>query len=124
MSLLFADDVVLLASSDLQHALGRFIAECEAAGMTVSTSKTETMVLSWKMVDCSLWVESQLLLQAKEFKYLRVLFTSEGKMELEMDRWIGAATTTTITLVDNETMVQSAKDAEINMITVTGALHT
>jgi len=46
-SLLFADDVVLLASSDrdLRHSLGRFAAECEAAGMRVSTSKSEAMVL-------------------------------------------------------------------------------
>ncbi|KAI3376582.1 hypothetical protein L3Q82_016462 [Scortum barcoo] len=38
-SLLFADDVVLLASSsqDLQHVLERFAAECEAAGMRIST---------------------------------------------------------------------------------------
>uniref|UniRef100_A0A671WJG1 Reverse transcriptase domain-containing protein n=1 Tax=Sparus aurata TaxID=8175 RepID=A0A671WJG1_SPAAU len=45
-SLLFADDVVLLAPSgrDLQHALGRFAAECEAAGMRISTSKSEAMV--------------------------------------------------------------------------------
>ncbi|KAK0147518.1 hypothetical protein N1851_012990 [Merluccius polli] len=28
--------------------------------------------------------------QAKEFKYLGVLFTSEGKIEREMERWIGA----------------------------------
>jgi len=42
-------------------------------------------------VECSLRVGSELLPQAKEFKYLRVLFTSEGKMEREMDRWIGAA---------------------------------
>ena len=27
----------------------------------------------------------------EKFKYLGVLFTSEGKMELEVDRWIGAA---------------------------------
>jgi len=41
-SLLFADDVVLLAFSDraLRHSLGRFAAECEAAGMRVSTSKS------------------------------------------------------------------------------------
>ncbi|KAI3369286.1 hypothetical protein L3Q82_007539 [Scortum barcoo] len=45
-SLLFADDVVLLASSsqDLQHVLERFAAECEAAGMRISTSKSEAMV--------------------------------------------------------------------------------
>ncbi|KAI3371761.1 hypothetical protein L3Q82_024310 [Scortum barcoo] len=46
-SLLFADDVVLLASSsqDLQRVLERFAAECEAAGMRISTSKSEAMVL-------------------------------------------------------------------------------
>ncbi|KAI3374835.1 hypothetical protein L3Q82_021373 [Scortum barcoo] len=46
-SLLFADDVVLMASSgqDLQHVLERFAAECEAAGMRISsTSKSEAMV--------------------------------------------------------------------------------
>ncbi|GAA6064832.1 receptor-type tyrosine-protein phosphatase F-like, partial [Tachysurus ichikawai] len=55
-SLLFADDVVLLASSnqDLQCALGRFAAECEAAGMRISTSKSEAMVLSRKRVACPL----------------------------------------------------------------------
>ncbi|KAK3566946.1 hypothetical protein QTP86_006763 [Hemibagrus guttatus] len=55
-SLIFADDVVLLAPSslDLQHALGRFAAECEAAGMRVSTSKSEAMVLDWKKVACTL----------------------------------------------------------------------
>jgi len=46
-SLLFADDVVLLATSDsgLQHALGRFAAECEAVGIRVSTSKSEAIAL-------------------------------------------------------------------------------
>ncbi|KAK3511772.1 hypothetical protein QTP70_021807 [Hemibagrus guttatus] len=57
-SLIFADDVVLLASSglDLQHALGRFAAECEVAGMRVSTSKSEAMVLDRKKVACTLQV--------------------------------------------------------------------
>ncbi|KAK3557882.1 hypothetical protein QTP86_003282 [Hemibagrus guttatus] len=55
-SLIFADDVVLLAPSslDLKHALGRFAAECEAAGMRVSTSKSEAMVLDRKKVACTL----------------------------------------------------------------------
>uniref|UniRef100_A0A8C2ZC47 Reverse transcriptase domain-containing protein n=1 Tax=Cyclopterus lumpus TaxID=8103 RepID=A0A8C2ZC47_CYCLU len=96
-SLLFADDVVLFASSDrdlhrdLQHSLGRFAAECEAAGMRVSTSKSEAMVLCQKPADCSLQVGANCLPQAKEFKYLGVLFTSEGKVEREIDRRIGAA---------------------------------
>jgi len=60
-SLLFVDDLILLTTSDrdLQHALGRFAAECEAVGMRVSTSKSEAMVLCRKMVECSLWVGSQ-----------------------------------------------------------------
>ena len=48
LSLLFADDVVLLASSksDLKLSLGQFAAEWEAVEMTISTSKFEAMVLS------------------------------------------------------------------------------
>ncbi|KAK3527338.1 hypothetical protein QTP86_021955, partial [Hemibagrus guttatus] len=92
-SLIFAEDVVLLASSglDLQHALGRFAAECEAAGMRVSTSKSEAMVLDRKKVACTLQVGGEVLPQVEEFKYLGVLFTSEGRMDREIDRRIGAA---------------------------------
>ena len=45
-----ADNVVFLAplSQDLQHVLGRFAAEHEAAGMRISTSKSEAMVLDQK----------------------------------------------------------------------------
>ncbi|TWW52999.1 R2DM Retrovirus-related Pol polyprotein from type II retrotransposable element, partial [Takifugu flavidus] len=93
-SLLFADDVVLLASSarDLQLSLDRFAAACEAAGMKISTSKSEAMVLNRKKVECLLRVE-EILPQVEEFKYLGVLFTSEGRMEREIDRRIGAAST-------------------------------
>ncbi|KAI3353120.1 hypothetical protein L3Q82_019252 [Scortum barcoo] len=50
------------------------------------------MVLDRKRVVCPLlgWVERSLP-QVEEFKYLGVLFTSEGKMEREIDRRIGAA---------------------------------
>ncbi|KAK3521504.1 hypothetical protein QTP70_007969 [Hemibagrus guttatus] len=92
-SLIFAGDVVLLASSslDLQHALGRFAAECEATGMRVSTSKSEAMVLDRKKVACTLQVGGEVLPQVEKFKYLGVLFTSEGRMDREIDRRIGAA---------------------------------
>ena len=46
----------------------------------------EAMVLSCKRVDCSLQVGRESLPQVEELKYLRVLFTSEGKMEREIDR--------------------------------------
>ncbi|KAI3360206.1 hypothetical protein L3Q82_014515 [Scortum barcoo] len=63
--------------------LERFAAECEAAGMRISTSKSEAMVLDRKRVACPLRVGGEVLPQVEEFKYLGVLFTSEGKMERE-----------------------------------------
>ncbi|KAK3519761.1 hypothetical protein QTP70_003904 [Hemibagrus guttatus] len=92
-SLLFADDVVLLApsSQDLQHALGWFAAVCEVTWMRISTSKSKVMVLNRKKVACPLQVGGEFLPQVEEFKYLRVLFTSEGRMECEIDRRISAA---------------------------------
>ncbi|KAI3354894.1 hypothetical protein L3Q82_004690 [Scortum barcoo] len=93
-SLLFADDVVLMASSgqDLQHVLERFAAECEAAGMRISTSKSwRPWFSTGKGWACPLQVGGEVLPQVEEFKYLGVLFTSEGKIEREIDRRIGAA---------------------------------
>ncbi len=82
------DDVVLMDPSDrdLRHALGRF-----AAGMRISTSKSEAMVLSRKKVACPLQVGEVFLPQVEEFKYLGVLFTRDGMMEREINRRIGAA---------------------------------
>ncbi|TWW60228.1 hypothetical protein D4764_05G0003180 [Takifugu flavidus] len=76
------DDVVLLASSarDLQRSPDRFAAACEAAGMKISTSKSEAMVLNRKKVECPLWVKEEMMPQVEEFKYLGVLFTSEGRV--------------------------------------------
>lgn len=55
-SVLFADDVVVLARSDhdLLHALAWFAVKCNVAGMRVSTSKSEVIVLCGITVDCSL----------------------------------------------------------------------
>ncbi|KAK0156391.1 putative uncharacterized transposon-derived protein F52C9.6 [Merluccius polli] len=99
-SLLFADDVVLLASSDrdLQLSLDRFAAECKAAGMRISTSKSESMVLNRKRVECTLRVGDEILPQVEEFKYLGVMFTSEGRMEWKIDRRIGAVSAVMRTL--------------------------
>ncbi len=47
-------------------------------------------VLSRKRVACPLLVGGVLLPQVEEFRYLLVLFTSEGRMEREIDRRIGA----------------------------------
>ncbi|TWW71209.1 hypothetical protein D4764_17G0006920 [Takifugu flavidus] len=73
---------MMLPSSarDLQRSLDRCPATCEAAGMRISTSKSAAMVLNRK-VECLFRVEEAL--QVEEFKYLGVLFTSEGRKEQE-----------------------------------------
>ncbi|KAI3366771.1 hypothetical protein L3Q82_009436, partial [Scortum barcoo] len=66
--------------------------KCEAAGMRISTSKSARPWFSTrKGWWCPLRVGGEVLPQMEEFKYLGVLFTSEGKMECEIDRQIGAA---------------------------------
>ncbi|KAI3355655.1 hypothetical protein L3Q82_004247 [Scortum barcoo] len=51
---------------DLQHVLERFAAECEVAGMRISTSKSEAMVLDRKRVACPLQVGGEVLPQVEE----------------------------------------------------------
>ena len=54
------------------------------AGMRISTSKSQVMVLSRKLVDRLLQIGNESLPQEREFKYLGVLFSSEGTMEREI----------------------------------------
>ncbi|TWW71792.1 hypothetical protein D4764_16G0002890 [Takifugu flavidus] len=58
--------------------------------MKISTSKSKAMVLNQKKVECLLRVKEEILPQVEEFKYLGGLLTSEGRMEQEIDRRIGA----------------------------------
>ena len=46
--------------------------------MRISTAKSEAMTLCRKPMDCLLRVGNESLAQVKEFKYLWVLFASEG----------------------------------------------
>ena len=91
--LLFADDLVLLASSKsgLQHALNRIAVACDNAGMKISTSKTETLHFLRNLVHCSLQVAIVSLKQVEKFKYLGVAFRSDGKQGEELDVQSGKA---------------------------------
>ncbi|KAI3364547.1 hypothetical protein L3Q82_011336 [Scortum barcoo] len=87
------DYVVLLASSgqDLQHVLEQFAAECEAAAMRISTSKSEAMVLDRKRVACPLLGGWRGPASSGGVQVSRgLVHESEGKMEREIDRRIGA----------------------------------
>ncbi|TWW74494.1 hypothetical protein D4764_14G0004970 [Takifugu flavidus] len=56
------------------------------------------MVLNRKKVECLLRLKEEILPRVEEFKYLGVLFTSEGRMEQDIDRRIGAASAVMRTL--------------------------
>ena len=91
--LLFADNLVLLASSEpgLQHALNGFVAGCDIVRMKISTSKTERLHLSRNPVQCILQVGDVSLKQVEKFKYLGVAFTSDGRQDEELDVRSGKA---------------------------------
>ena len=91
--LLFADDLVLLSSSEsgLQRALNSFADACNTAGMKISTTKTEVLHLSRNPDQCVLQVNGATLKQVEKFKYLGVAFTSGGSQDEELDTQIGKA---------------------------------
>ena len=99
-SLLFADDVVLLELSkhNLQLLLNQITAACEVAGTRISTSKCDTMSLSHKKAECLLQVGGEMLLRVKKLWYLAILFTSKGRIELEINRKSNAASAVMRTL--------------------------
>ena len=91
--LLFADDLVLLSSTEsgLQRALNSFADACNTAGMKISTAKTEVLHLSRNPDQCVLQVNGATLKQVEKFKYLGVAFTSDGRQDEELDIRIGKA---------------------------------
>jgi len=53
-------------------------------------SKSEAVVLNREKMECCLRV-GESLPQAEEFKHLRILLMSDGRLERDMDRRIGAS---------------------------------
>ena len=58
-------------------------AACDIAGMKISISKTEIPHLSKNPVQCSLQVDGVSLKPMEKFKYLGVVFTSDGRQDKE-----------------------------------------
>lgn len=73
------------ASQDLQPALSQFAAKCEAAGMTITTSKSEDKLLVWEKRGLSSPGGRKAHALSGGFLVSGILFTSEGRMEHEID---------------------------------------
>ena len=91
--LLFADDLVLLTSSQqsLQHALDRFSAACNQTRLKIITKNTEVLCLSTNPRQCMLQVSGNTLQQVEKFKHLGVVFASDARWSKEIDTRIGKA---------------------------------
>ena len=89
--LLFADDLVLLSSSEsgFQRALSSLADAFDSAEMKISTAKTEVVHLSRNPNQCLLQVNGATLKKVEKFKYLGVAFTSDGRQDEELDSRIG-----------------------------------
>ncbi|KAK5874091.1 hypothetical protein PBY51_019069 [Eleginops maclovinus] len=70
-------------------------------------------------MDCPLQVGNEALPQVKDFKYVGVLFSSEGTMEPEMGRRIGAAVAVLqslyCTVVTKRELSQKAKHLRMHL---------
>ena len=88
--LLFADDLVLLPSTEsgLQRVLNSFADACN-----ISTAKTEVLHLSSNPGQYMMQENGATLKQVEKFTYLGVAFTCDGRKDEELDTRIGEANT-------------------------------
>jgi len=75
----------------LQRAFDRFTAECDQAGTKISTKKIEVLCLSRRPRQCILHVNETTPQQVETFKYLGVVFTSDGSRNKGIDTRISKA---------------------------------
>ncbi|CAM1310133.1 Uncharacterised protein r2_g2038 [Pycnogonum litorale] len=59
--------------------------------MTIGVAKTEILLLSRRPGQCTLQVSGVPLKQVEKFKYLGVVFKSDGRQDIELDTRIAAA---------------------------------
>ncbi|XP_063364409.1 uncharacterized protein LOC134653055 isoform X1 [Cydia amplana] len=92
--LLYADDLVLLASSgeELQEMVTRMHGSFERKGMKINVSKTKVMVFEKEenMTNCEILIGQERVQQVKEFVYLGTLFTRDGKHDKDIERRVNA----------------------------------
>ena len=94
-NLRYADDTVLTAETEegLQELLDTVVKEREIKGLTLSSKKTEIMVISRKnnIPKCKVTIDNKVLQQIDKFKYLGTMVTSDGKCLQEIKNRIAQA---------------------------------
>ena len=75
----YADDAILIADNEdnLQRLLHKMVTTAKTYNMTVSTTKTKSMVISREPIRCKLEVKNKMIEQVMEFQYLGIDVSSE-----------------------------------------------
>ena len=86
-TLLYADDLVLLAESqtDLQEMTDKLNDSCTRLGLKINVGKTEAIVFSKEKRPCTLSIRGTVIKQVDEFKYLGSMFTADGRCDRAID---------------------------------------
>ncbi|VDP03110.1 unnamed protein product [Soboliphyme baturini] len=79
------DEGIASSETDLQCSLERLAAECVVTGMRVNAYKMNGLVLSRFPARCCIQINGEAVEQVEKFKYLGSVFTSDGKLEEEID---------------------------------------
>jgi len=75
----------------LHHAVGRFSAAYDQAGMEITTKKIEVLSLSRRPRHCTRQVSGNTLQHVETSMYLGMVFTSDGSRNKDIDTRIGKA---------------------------------
>jgi hypothetical protein len=93
--LLYADDIVFLASTqaELQQLLDIFSDFCTTSELTVNLAKTEVLVFSRSRVGvkANIYYRQQLVPQKTKYKYLGIIFTATHGAKFGGEALLGAA---------------------------------
>ena len=81
--LLFADDQVLIATSEeqLQEHMNRLHTTSQIFNMKINIEKTEIMAIAKKERNITISIDNKHLKQVKEFNYLGSIISSDGKKQ-------------------------------------------
>lgn len=92
-SLAFADDIVVLAPNErnLQHNMSIWDEELRKKGMKININKTQTMIVSRHGNRHNISIGNTSLEQVHKFKYLGSTISEDGKIDIEINERIGAA---------------------------------
>ena len=128
--LLYADDAVLLASSEseLQTLVTSMKDECEVKGLRLNVEKTKVLVFERndERTKCEINVNEKILEQLNEIVYLGSMFARDGKCDTDVERRVTAGSKVNgalAGLLESQSITRKARLAVHNAVLVPTLLY-